>query len=114
MTPTDDAMAAIVAKLTAQGVRATTDPSALNLPGVMVYPPNRRNNLACGFSAEWSLYAIAPAPTGSGAGASFGILNQLADDVAAVLPWESMVRVGYPLGGNVLPAYLITYTEGCD
>jgi hypothetical protein len=107
-------MAAIVAKLVAAGVRATTDPSALNPPGVLVLPPGRVWNLGCGYSAEWALYAVGPAPTGSGAGASFGILNQLLDDIAGALNPETARRIAYPHGSQMLPAFIVNFTEVCD
>lgn len=113
-TGADDAAAAIVAKLTGAGVRATTDPSALNPPAVLVLPPNRAWNLGCGYTAQWSLYAIGPAAAGPGTGASFGILNQLVDDVAAVLNTETARRIAFPRGSQMLPAFIINFTEVCD
>lgn len=113
-TGADDAMAAIVAKLNAAGVRASTDPSALNPPAVLVLPPNRTWDVGCGYSADWALYAIGPAPTGSGAGASFSILNQLLDDIAGALNPQSAHRIAYPHGSQMLPAFIVNFTEVCD
>jgi hypothetical protein len=113
-TGADDAMAAIVAKLVAAGVRATTDQSALNPPGVLVLPPGRTYDLGCGYSAHFALYAVGPAPTGSGAGSSIGILNQLLDDIAGAGYSGEMSRIAYPHGSQMLPAFIIYFTEVCD
>lgn len=108
-----DAAQVIVDKLVAAGVRATTDPSALNPPAVLVPPPRRNYDLACGYSAVWGLRAVAPAPTG-GDHVAWAQLDDLLDTIAGVCPVETAIPYGYPVGTRLLPSYLVTFTEACD
>jgi hypothetical protein len=100
----------IVAKLQAAGIRATTDPGALNPPAVLVVPPRRDYDVGCGFTATWGLHAIAPAPTG-GDRTVWAALDALVDAVAATYPVESAQPGAYVLGTNTHPSYLVTFTE---
>lgn len=110
MSSSIDRALEICSKLEAAGVRATTDPSALNLPAILVPPPRRRFDLGCGYTAVWGLRAIAPAPTG-GDRIAWGILDELVDTIAATLPAEDAIPYGFPLFGQLHPSYLVTFTE---
>lgn len=100
----------IVEKLTAAGIRATTDPSALNLPAVLVVPPRRVYDVTCGYTATWTLHAIAPAPTG-GDRTTWAALDKLVDTIATVYPVEDATAGAYVLGPNTHPAYLVNFSE---
>lgn len=98
-------------KLTAAGIRATTDVTALNPPCVLVPPPTRRYDVGCGFTIEWALEAIAPAVTG-GDRVTWAELDALIDAVAGVVPLElARPRAYVPPGGSALPSYLLTFTS---
>ena len=77
----------ICEKLKAAGVRATTDTGALNPPAVLVVPPRRVYDVACGYSAVWNVHAIAGGPTG-GDRTTWAALDELVDTVASVYPVE--------------------------
>lgn len=110
MTPLDRATA-IVDALVAQGVRATTDPQAATPPCIVVPPPSRTFDLACGFTARWELPALAPAPAGADR-TTWGHLEALvAAAGAAGLPLESAQLVTYNLAGVDHPAYLLAWSE---
>jgi hypothetical protein len=104
------AAANIVAKLQAAGIRATTDPGALNPPAVLVVPPRRVYDVGCGYTATWTLHAIAPAPTG-GDRTTWTALDVLVDAVAASYPVQDATPGAYVLGPNTHPSYLVTFTE---
>lgn len=110
---TADASAAIVEKLAAAGVRATTDPGALNPPAVLVVPPRRVYDLNCGFTAVWTVHAIAPAPTG-GDRTTWRQLDELVDAIASVYPVETAQPGAYVTGPTTLPSYLVTFPEVCE
>ena len=112
MSSTDAALV-ITEKLTAAGVRATTDPGALNPPAVLVVPPRRVYDVACGYTAIWTVHAIAPAPTG-GDRTTWAQLDALVDAVAACYPVETAQPGAYVLGPNTLPSYLVTFSEVCE
>lgn len=101
----------IVDKLVAAGLRATMDPSALNPPAVLVVPPRRTYDIGCGYTATWTLHAIAPAPTG-GDRNTWGALDDLVDGIAAVFPVSEAIAGAYVLGPNTHPSYLVNFTEG--
>jgi hypothetical protein len=100
----------ICEKLNAAGVRATTDSGALTPPAVLVPPPRRVYDVGCGFTAVWSLHAIAPAPTG-GDRVTWAALDELVDAIAAVYPVETAQPGAYVLGNRTLPSYLVTFSE---
>jgi len=103
----------ICEKLKAAGVRATTDAGALNPPAVLVVPPRRVYDIACGYSAVWNVHAIAAAPTG-GDRNTWAQLDELVDAVASVYPVETAQPGAYVLGPNTHPSYLVQFTEGCE
>lgn len=100
----------IVAKLTAAGVRASVDPSGINPPAVLVVPPNRTYDVACGFSATWTLVALAPGAQGADR-TTWGLLDGLVDAVASAVDIERAELVAYTLAGTAYPAYLCTLQE---
>jgi hypothetical protein len=108
-----EAAAAICEKLRAAGVRATTDPGALNLPAVLVVPPRRVYDVACGYTAVWTVHALAGGPTG-GDRTTWAQLDELVDGIAAVYPVETAQPGAYVLGPNTIPSYLVTFTEVCE
>jgi len=111
VTTADDAAATIVAKLTAAGIRATTDPGALNPPVVLVVPvPRRQYNVGCGYTATWTLHALAGAPT-RGDRTIGAQLNELVDAVASTFPVESATPGAYVVGSNTHDSSTITFSE---
>lgn len=108
-----DAALAICEKLKAAGVRATTDPGAVNLPAVLVVPPRRIYDVACGYSAQWNIHALAGGPTG-GDRTTWAQLDALVDAIASVYPVETAQPGAYVLGPNTIPSYLVTFTEVCE
>lgn len=101
----------LVDKLMAQGVNATADPRSATPPVVLVTPPRRTYDLACGYTATWQLHALVP---GAGNADAFKALDALVDQVAAVLPVERADLEQYVLTPDspALPAYRIEFEEG--
>jgi hypothetical protein len=99
----------IVDKLKAAGVRATTDSGAINPPAVLVPPPRRVYDVGCGFTAIWSVHAIAPAVTG-GDRVTWGQLDELVDAIATVYPVQTAQPGAYVLESKTLPSYLVTFS----
>jgi hypothetical protein len=101
----------IVDKLTADGIAATLDPRSATPPCVLVTPPGRTYDLACGYSARWQLWALVP---GTGNADAFRALDALVDEVAAVLPVLRAELQSYVLSPDnpPLPAYRIEFEEG--
>jgi len=101
----------LVAELTAAGITATADPRSATPPCVLVAPPERTYDLACGYTARWQLWALVP---GAGNADAHKALDGLVDDVAAVLPVERATLQSYVLSAEVppLPAYRIEFEEG--
>lgn len=110
MSDTFDRATEIVAALTAADVRATLDPSAVNPPAVLVVPPSRTYDVACGFTVTWTLVALAPGAQGADR-TTWGLLDALVDAVAAVVDLESAELAAYTLNGVACPAYLCTFKE---
>ena len=106
-----EAAAAICAKLTGAGIRATTDPGALNPPAVLVVPPRRVYDTNCGYTATWTLHAIAPNPTGFAAANTWAALDDLVDAIAAVYPLQEATPGAYVLRDKTHPSYLVLFTE---
>jgi len=106
-----EAAAAIVAKLQAAGIRATTDPGALNPPAVLVPPPRRVYDIGCGYTAVWTLHAIAGSPTG-GDRTTWSQLDTLVDAIAGAFAVETAQPGAYVLGPNTYPSYLVQFSEG--
>jgi hypothetical protein len=114
VSDTNTATDAVVAKLLAAGLRATADSSALNPPAVLVPPPRRVYDQMCGYSAQWNVHALAPAPRGSGDRTVIALLDELVDAVAAVFAVETAQPQAYVLGPNTHPSYLVTFTTTED
>jgi hypothetical protein len=106
---TADAALQIVEKLVAAGIRATTDPGALNPPAVLVVPPRRDYDVACGYTAVWNVHAIGAGPTG-GDRTTWAQLDALIDAVAATFAIQVAQPGAYVLGPNTHPSYQITFT----
>jgi hypothetical protein len=100
----------IVALLAAAEVRASLDPSAVNPPAVLVVPPTRAYDVPCGFTATWTLIALAPGAQGADRG-TWAALDRLVDAVADAVPLERAEMAAYTLNGQTLPAYVCTFTE---
>jgi hypothetical protein len=101
----------LAAALVAAGITATTDPRAATPPCVLIPPPDRVFDLACGYTATWSLWALVP---GTGNADAHKALDALVDDVAAVLPVERATLSQYVLSADApaLPGYRLELTEG--
>jgi len=107
----DDSAQAIVEKIQAAGIRATTDPGALNPPAVLVGTvPHRSFDVRCGYTATWTLHALAGAPT-RGDRTTGAQLNAMCDVLAGVLPLAEAVPLAYVLRDKSHDSYLITFTE---
>lgn len=110
-TPGWDAAQLIVDKLTGAGITATADPRSATPPCVLVSPPAKRYDLACGFTAAWQLYCLAP---GTGNADAFITLDRLETAVAQVLPVARSTLVAYVLSADnpPLPAYRVEFDQG--
>ena len=86
------------------------DPSALNPPAVLVPPPRREFDVACGYTAVWTVHAIAGAPTG-GDRTTWGQLDELVDAIAGAFACESAQPGAYVIHPNTYPSYLVTFRE---
>jgi len=98
-------------ELTASGVRATVDPRSATPPCVLIVPPARTFDLACGYTATWELWALVP---GVGNADAHRQLDLLVDQVLKVLPLERADLQSYVLSADAppLPAYRLTFSEG--
>lgn len=105
-----DRAEAIVHALTVAGIRATIDPGAVNPPAVLVVPPARTYDVSCGFTARWTIAAIAPAPLGADR-STWAALDHLVDVVATVVDVDTAELVSYQINGQSLPAYLVNFEE---
>lgn len=105
-----DRAEAIVQALTAAGLRATLDPSAVNPPCVLVVPPGRTWDVSCGFTARWQLFAIAPAALGADRTA-WAALDALVDAVAEVVDVETADLITFTVQGQSLPTYALSFEE---
>ena len=101
----------IVGKLEAEGIAATIDPRSATPPCVLGTPPNREYDIACGYTAAWSWFAIVPGPGNADA---FKALDELADRIAGVLPVRTMTFTQYAISADSSPnpAYRINFEEG--
>lgn len=102
-----DAMTSLADELTDRGVRATADPRNANVPCVLVTPPARTYDLATGWTATWTLVALAPGPANADAALC---LDDLVDQVAQLLPLVTVSYRGYPIDElGDLPAAVMTF-----
>ena len=101
----------LAAALSAEGVTATADPRSATPPCVLVTPPERTYDLACGYTARWDLYALAPGTANADAHKA---LDEIVDALADLLPLERAVVASYVLSPDAppFPAYRVTFTEG--
>jgi hypothetical protein len=101
----------IASKLTAAGIVATVDPRSATPPCVLVVPPERTYDLACGYTARWNLWALVP---GTGNADAHKALDALVDQVSNELTIERASLGSYVLSPDApaLPAYRIEYEEG--
>lgn len=100
----------LVEILTAAGVRAVADPRSATPPVVLVTPPDRTYDLACGYTARWKLWALAPGPGNADAWAA---LDELVDKVRTVLDVERATFSSYTVAGaESFPAYQLDVVEG--
>jgi hypothetical protein len=114
MTSLDRALE-ICQKLEAAGIRATTDPAALNLPAVLVnLPTDRVNDGMCSVTLTWMLDCIVPGPNGWDHTA-WQLLEDLVTTVEATFPIQrshaqSFQRPGLAWLTN-FPSYQSTFME---
>ena len=101
----------LVGKLTAAGITATVDPRGATPPCVLVVPPARVYDVACGYTATWELWALVP---GTGNADAHVALDDLVDEVATVLPLERADLQSYALSADAptLPAYRLDIDGG--
>jgi len=95
-------------------VNATTDPRAATPPCVLITPPNMTNDLPCGVSGAWTLWALAPATANADA---WDVLDVIVEAVRACIDWERADFASYSLSADSppLPAYRIQLqTEALD
>jgi hypothetical protein len=106
-----DAALVMCEKLTAAGIRATTDMGAMNPPAVLVLLPDRVYDLACGWTARWTLYAIGSSPFGADR-TTMHQLDEMVDAVASVYPVELVVKGVF--GARTLATMSIQFSEVCE
>jgi hypothetical protein len=112
MTTLDRALE-IVAKLEANGIRATTDPYAVAAPCVLVSPPNLTFDLACGVTAGWQLVALAPAAATADR-TSWQALEELVLAASQAVDVTEATLVSYVVNGRSYPAYLLAMSEALE
>jgi len=100
----------LVAKLEADGVRATTDPTVIDPPCILFNPPNLRYDVPCGYTAVWQAVALAPAARTADRG-TWADLETLLAGVAGVADVHDATLVSYVANGTTYPAYLLTWEE---
>ena len=103
----------IIGKLVAEGVRATTDPAAVNPPCVLVVPPDLEFDLNCGFSATWRIICLAATATGSDR-STWAALSTLIEAVRATTDAATAELVAYTVNGTTFPSYVCSWTESID
>jgi hypothetical protein len=104
--------AEIVAVLTDAGMNATGDPRSATPPCVLVGPPRRENDLNCGYTAEWVLWALVPNPFNAD---SEVVLDGLVDQLEDLLPVRRSEPSAYNLSPDnpPFPAYRVElHSEG--
>lgn len=89
----------LVTQVRAAGMKATADIRNVSLPGVLVHPmPRREYDLLSGYSAEWSIVALAPGP---GDLADAKVLQDYADRLVTLFPQIKSVEPA----SYVLPSF---------
>ena len=101
----------LVALLTAAGINATADPRSATPPCALVAPPDREFDIACGYTATWAIWVLAP---GIGNADAHKQLDATVDEIATVLPLERATLASYVLAVDAppLPAYRLEFSEG--
>lgn len=101
--------AEIVAKLEAEGIRATWDSrEAANPPVVLVGPPTITPDNRCAATYVWPIYCLAPMPADADV---LSVLDPLLTAVYAA-GFRGPVRpVTYPSAAGDLAALTVDYTE---
>lgn len=100
----------MASRLDSHSIRATLDPGAANPPCVLITPPARTYDLACGFRAAWTLVALAPGALGADR-TTWSALDELIEEVVELLPIHDAEPVSYTLNGVAYPAYLLRFEE---
>jgi hypothetical protein len=108
----------ICQKLEAAGVRASVDPSALNLPAVLVnMPAERTNDLNCGVTVRWALDCIVPVPVGWDRTA-WRLMEDLVTAVEATFPIERSRSQPFNRPGAAglvnFPSYECSFSEAIE
>ena len=80
----------LVGKLRAAGLAATLDPRGATPPCVLVPPPARTYDLACGYTARWQLVALVPGLANADAHKA---LDELTDTVAGVFDIVTVTEI---------------------
>lgn len=110
MTAIIDATIALTEELRAAGIRATMDIRNLNLPTLLIVPPQWVADVMCGGTATFVVYALTRGPANLDAWRSLdGLLSELSkvvDDVREVRPTSYD-----PEGSGGLPALEITFAH---
>jgi hypothetical protein len=92
--------------------RVVVDPAELSVPGVLVIPPTRTYDLACGYTAEWSFIVLTTAPVTM---SSLTLLDELVDALVEAIGEDVLTATPgqYPLPGytDPLPCYTIRAQE---
>lgn len=115
-SPRYDRALYLASALTAAGIPATVDPAAAasQAPCVLVPPPRMEFSTYRGAVVTWRLIALA-AGSSAGAAAAWSAIDDLVARVAVELPVEIADPTAYVLpGGESVPAYALTFTEGID
>jgi hypothetical protein len=101
----------LVARIVAQGVRATTDPKRLDPPGALVFPEAAQFDSMCeGRGAtDWVVVLLSPQPGGHEA---FRTLSQMAAAVLKAIPRiDSLQATSYRTSNDTeWPCYEMRFT----
>ena len=108
-----DRAAQLVELLDAASITATMDPRSATPPCVLVTPPNFEDDLACGETAEWHLWILAPTTANADAWKALGDLRVAVRDT---IGYRRADFASYSLSPDTppLPAYHVTFSEGID
>ena len=100
----------VVGDLVAAGIRATMDPRSVNLPAVLVVPPQFDRETSCIGRALFTAFLITRGPGNADAWQS---LDALLEQVSTVLAVDQIRPASYVLDdGAPLPALEIQWTVG--